>query len=43
MKKIIFRKRLVKVLLFLIITPLTLPFMLPYMYINKAIKIVKGE
>jgi len=43
MKKIIFRKRLVKVLLFLIITPLTLPVLLPYMYISKAIKIGKGE
>tara|TARA_R100000541_G_scaffold58491_1_gene69811 strand:- start:11383 stop:11502 length:120 start_codon:yes stop_codon:yes gene_type:complete len=37
------RKRIIKVLLFLIITPLTLPFMLPYMYVSKAIKIAKGE
>ena len=43
MKQTMIRKRIIKVLLFLIITPLTLPVLLPYMYINKAIKIAKGE
>lgn len=43
MKQTMIRKRIIKVLLFLIIAPLTLPFILPYMYVSKAIKIGKGE